>query len=151
MVCTQHRVFRISKSDSIRPRFTSDAPCFNFQTWRIMSKCCHRIRWLWLDSDSSCASLEEQSPHLHFSCRSLELFREESGIFFFFFPSHYLHHQLYKLGDRISSEYFGSFSSNRCCFALAILKVSTGQLWSRKGNNCCNWQQGKQLLSMDPD
>lgn len=88
LVCTNHKVFIVYKSDLITLSFAPDLPFFNFQTWRIMPKCFHRVRWLQLDSDSSSAILG-QSPHLHSNCRALEVLREESR--FFFFPCHCLY------------------------------------------------------------
>lgn len=148
LVCTQHRVFIVYTSDLITLSFPHDLPCFDFQTWRIMPKCCHRIRWLQLDSDSSSAFLE-QSAHFHSNCRALEVLREESR--FFSFPITASTNSFVNCVTAHFLGYFGNFPSTRCCFALTNLKVSTGQVWSCKGNNCCNRQQGKQLFSMDTD
>lgn len=149
LVCTNHRVFIVYKSDLITLSFAHHLLCFNFPTWRIMPKCYHRVRWLQLDSDSSSAILE-QSPHLHSNCRALEMLREESR-FFFSFPVTASTTSFVNCMTAYFLEYFGSFPSTRCCFALTNLKVSTGQVWSCKGNNCCNWQRGKQLFSVDTD
>lgn len=124
IICTQHTVLGVSKLDSKSLSFALvtlfQLPDVKIVQFRIR----HRMR-----QDQT----EKVAP---------QIWRDILFFFLLFFLSLYFSFKFSVISSTTAlyffSEYIGSFSSDRCCFVLANLKVNTGLVYSCKGKNCSN-------------